>query len=186
MTEKNLIQKEEIEPIKVDYDGVTIKIIDRDKAEAFYNKGFYGTLQDDGMLILSTVEALLLLERRRIFLPNQKTGEDYTFQELVKSFLENDRNLWMKYLVYKDLRNRGYVVREGFMEGTYRIYDRGAKVGKNTSKFLVSIILEGIPIKLMDLEQLVNSSKSVRKSLVLAVVDRQGETTYYKCSTVNL
>ncbi|MHC1591636.1 MAG: hypothetical protein ACXQS8_06095 [Candidatus Helarchaeales archaeon] len=77
-------------------------------------------------------------------------------------------------------------MREGFMENTYRIYDRGARVGEKSSKFLVSIILEGLPLKLMDLEQIASSSKSMRKSLVLAVVDRQGETTYYKCSTVDL
>ncbi|MHA1143248.1 MAG: tRNA-intron lyase [Candidatus Helarchaeota archaeon] len=186
MNESNDVQKEEIEQIQVTYDGDTLRITDPEKAEAFYKKGFYGNLQEDGQLVLSMVETLLNLERQRIFILDDKTGEPQGFQDIVKKFVKKDKNLWTKYLVYKDLRNRGYVVREGFLENTYRIYDRGAKVGEKTSKFLVSIILEGLPLKLTDLEQIVKSSKSMRKNLVLAVIDRQGETTYYKCSSVNL
>lgn len=186
MTEKNNMQKEEFEPLMLDYDGHSVKLSDPEESKTFYEKGFYGTIQEDGALMLNMVETLLMLERHRIYLLNPKTGNEYTFQELISVFVEQDENLWIKYIVYKDLRNRGYVVREGFTEGTYRVYERGAKVGTNTSKFLVSIVMEGIPVKLMELEQIVSSSKSMRKNLVLAVVDRQGEATYYKCSTVNL
>ena len=106
---------------------------------------------------------------------------------MINRFLESNPDFWVNYLVYKDLRSRGYIVRPGFGEAsTYRIYGRGAKVGVNPSKFVVSIITEGVSLYLTDLDKIVKAAKGIRKNLVLAVIDRQGEVTYYKCNAVDL
>jgi tRNA-intron endonuclease len=183
--EEDIEKKREFETVDVfhEADRVTIPA---NKAEFFIEHGYYGTKQDDGTLLLDQVETILLMERNRIRVTN-KAGKIYTFEEMINKFIKSIPNFWINYLVYKDLRGRGYIVRPGFGEGSvYRIYNRGAKVGVNPSKFVVSIITEGISLNLMDLDKIVTSAKSVRKSLVLAVVDRQGEVTYYKCNSVDL
>ncbi|MHA1300132.1 MAG: tRNA-intron lyase [Candidatus Helarchaeota archaeon] len=177
--------KREYETVDALFQGGQI-IIPASEADFFVEHGYYGTKQDDGTLTLDPVETILLMERNRINVIN-KAGKKYTYQEMINKFLEANPNFWITYLVYKDLRGRGYIVRPGFGEGSnYRIYGRGAKVGVNPSKFVVSIITEGKALNLMDLDKIVKSAKSIRKSLVLAVVDRQGEVTYYKCNSVDL
>ena len=58
---------------------------------------------------------------------------------------------WVNYLVYRDLRSRGYVVREGFGGGIdFRIYERGA-YGKDTAPYLVLNTQEGKPLPINDL-----------------------------------
>ena len=153
-----------------------------------YEKGYYGTLDDKNDLYLEPVEALLLIERKRLELYDQES-QLMTAKRLIEIFIKDSPNskFWTNYLVYKDLRNRGYIVKKGMsLETAFRVYKRGAKIGEDTSKILVSVITEGTPISLTNLDEIVTSSKSVRKNLVLAVVDRQGEVTYYNCSAFEI
>lgn len=183
--EEELEEKKEVETVDALYQADKI-IIPANKADFFLEHGYYGTKQDDGSLTLDPVETTLLLERNRIRITN-KAGKEYSYEEMINKFIVPNPNFWIEYLVYKDLRSRGYIVRLGFGEGSvFRVYGRGAQVGVNTSKFVVAIITEGKSINLMDLDKIVTAAKSVRKNLVLAVVDRQGEVTYYKCSSVDL
>ncbi|MHC1591635.1 MAG: hypothetical protein ACXQS8_06090 [Candidatus Helarchaeales archaeon] len=107
MNDDKLNKKEELEKFKVIFDGKTFRIQDPEKARAFYYKGYYGNLQEDGQLILNPVEILLNLERRRMMVLNEKTGKHLEFQDLVKELMHSDPNIWTKFIVYKDLRNRG-------------------------------------------------------------------------------
>ncbi|MFX0140696.1 MAG: tRNA-intron lyase [Candidatus Hodarchaeota archaeon] len=183
--EEDLEKKKEFETVDALYEGGQV-VIPVNKAEFFIEHGYYGTKQDDGSLTLDQVETVLLLERNRIKIFN-KVGKEYQYEEMINKFIESNPDFWVNYLVYKDLRGRGYIVRPGFGEASaYRIYGRGAKVGVNPSKFVVSIITEGLSLNLMDLDKIVKAAKSIRKNLVLAVVDRQGEVTYYKCNAVDL
>ncbi len=183
--EEDLEKKREFETVDALYEGGQIQI-PPNNAEFFIEHGYYGTKQENGSLTLDQVETLLLLERNRIRILN-KAGKEYLYEEMINKFLESNPDFWVNYLVYKDLRSRGYIVRPGFGESsTYRIYGRGAKIGVNPSKFVVSIITEGISLNLTDLEKIVKAAKGIRKNLVLAVIDRQGEVTYYKCNAVDL
>ena len=147
-----------------------------------YNKGYFGTLDEKQILKLEPVETLLLIERKRLELYN-KEKKLMTLKELVEIFIKTSPNFWTSYLVYKDLRNRGYIVKKGMSMSAFRVYKRGAKIGEDASKFLVSVINEGTPVSLTNLDDVVKSAKSVRKNLILSVVDRQGEVTYYNCSS---
>ena len=125
-------------------------------------------------------------ERKRITVFD-KAGKEYIFSDLVKNFVKDYPDLWVKYLCYKDLRSRGYVVRAGYgTEIDYRVYDRGAQLGTDAAKYLVHTVVEGTPLKLSTLDQITQVAKSNRKKLVLAVVDRVGEVTFYKAQVVDL
>ena len=64
-------------------------------------------------------------------------GEIADFQTLLHCYEAQNENAWVSYMVYRDLRSRGYVVREGFGGGIdFRVYERGA-YGKDTAPYLV-------------------------------------------------
>jgi len=160
-------------------------VIEGKLVHIFYNKGHYGELVGD-KLVLEPAEALLLFERRRIKVID-KSGKELTIEDLLNKFLKMDKNFWTKYLVYKDLRSRGYTVSLGFGGGIdFRVYDRGAVKNENMAKYLVHVIVEGKPMEIADLEKVVKIASSSRKKLALALVDRQGEPTYYFVSEIEL
>jgi tRNA-intron endonuclease len=112
---------------------------------------------------------------------NQK-GENVGFQELLKVYEKENENAWANYLVYRDLRSRGYVVREGFGAGTdFRIYERGS-YGKDTAPYLILSTQEGKPIPLEDIASALERSQKQKKELILAVMNRRGEIVYYSVS----
>ncbi|NVM28097.1 MAG: tRNA-intron lyase [Candidatus Helarchaeota archaeon] len=176
-------EKEEEVIAELDGNNVFIK---EDQANLIHERGYYGQLQEDGSLKLDPVEALLLSERKRIKIFD-KMGQEYDFAKIVKKFVDNFPELWVKYLCYKDLRSRGYIVKAGY--GTnidYRVYDRGAQIGTDAAQYLVHTVVEGSPLKLISLDKITKVAKSNRKKLVLAVVDRVGEVTFYKAQEVDL
>jgi tRNA-intron endonuclease len=89
-------------------------------------------------------------------------------------------------LTYRDLRSRGYAIREGFGLGVdFRVYERG-EYGKDTAKYLILSIQEGKPISLEDLANALKQCQSLKKELILAAMNRRGETVYYLVSQLNL
>ncbi|MHA1230478.1 MAG: tRNA-intron lyase [Candidatus Helarchaeota archaeon] len=189
-TTQNTVEFESIEKTRevstfnASLKGLKVLISD-EKSKFLYDKGYYGEY-DNGVLELEPIEALLLLERRRIHLTDDE-GNEYDFKKLAEFYVNKIPNFWTKYLVYKDLRNRGYIVRQGFGEDIeFRVYDRGATVGKSNAKYLIHPVIEGSPLKLSDLSKITKIAKSSRKKLVLTIVDRQGEVIYYQCKEVIL
>jgi tRNA-intron endonuclease len=97
-----------------------------------------------------------------------------------------DENAWAKYLIYRDLRSRGYVAREGFGLGIdFRVYERG-EYGMATAKNLVLGIQEGQPVSMEDLIRALQNAHSLKKELVLAVLNRRGEVVYYSLSKLTM
>jgi tRNA-intron endonuclease len=154
-------------------------------ADRIHQQGFFGELEG-GKLILSDVEILFLLEKEKMALEGE-SGKPLTFPDLVESLSWTDNGVWLRYLLYSDLRRRGYIVKAGFgPKLEYRVYSRGAVVGKEPAKFLVYGLVEGRTVAMNELTSISNSAKLSKKDLILAVIDRQGEITYYDTSEVAL
>jgi len=122
-------------------------------------------------LRLSEYEAFYLLEKGRINLQSRST-ESITLEELVKCLSARRPELWVKYLVYRDLRDRGYIVREclGF---DFEIH------GKGPMRRYVYIVYEGGEADLKTLRRLLKRATRDKKVLILAVVDRRTDIVYY-------
>lgn len=162
-------------------------VIVEEGADEVYEHGYYGSFDEDRKLMLSPVESLLLLERGRLNITADDKNDAFTFDEILTYFLKNDPQIWIRYLVYRDLRSRGYIVRSGLDDPIhYRIYPRGGVLGKDEAAYLVCIVVEGTPFKLGVLDNVTRQARNVRKKLVLAVIDNVGEVTYYLGTQVNL
>ena len=136
-------------------------------------------------LILAFYEALYLIDKHVLKIRDEK-GKIVDFQKLVERYESVNENAWAGYLVYRDLRGRGYVVREGFgSKVDFRVYDRG-DYSKGTAKYLIVNVQEGKPISIQDLTNSMTESLSLKKELVLAVINRRGEIVYYSVSELGL
>lgn len=122
-------------------------------------------------LVLSPHEAFYLLEKGRITVEG-KNEEKITFEELVKSVSARQPELWVKYLVYRDLRDRGYLVRE------CPVFDFEIH-GKGPMRRYVYIVYEGGEADLKSLRKLLKRASREKKDLILAVVDRRTDIVYY-------
>lgn len=113
-----------------------------------------------------------------------KDNKNITFDELVKTGLMYDDSLWTRFLIYRDLRNRGYVVREGFGFGVdFRVYERGT-YNEKPAKYVVFGLEEGKKIPVSNIGEMVEDITKMGKEPVIAVIERRGEIIYYKISKV--
>ncbi len=145
----------------------------------------YGIVKDE-TLNLSLYEALFLHSKGMLEVTKGRSRKALSFQELLHQFELVNENAWAKYLVYRDLRSRGYVVREGFGLGIdFRVYERG-DYGKATATYLLLGIQEGRPISVRRLARVLRHVQSLKKKLVLAVVNRRGEIVYYTLSKLTM
>lgn len=158
-----------------------------DDASTLYETGFYGDLKNPELLILGDVEATNLIERKRLEIVDEATGEILPIQAVVDYFAQQNTSFWNNYLVYKDLRMRGYVVRVGFEDPRlFRVYPRGGQPGRDPAKLFVAPLPEGKRLELATLEHLFAIAHAARKQLLLAVIDRSGDVTYYRAQEINL
>jgi tRNA-intron endonuclease len=171
-------------PVEASLEGGTVKISSTEGVEEFSSKG-YGVIEE-GKLNLMFYEALFLLGKKAIEITERKTGRKIVFQDILKYFQQVDKDAWVKYLVYRDLRSRGYVAREGFGLGIdFRVYDRG-DYGRGTAKILIFCIKEGQPVTVEKIARTQRYVQSLKKNLVLAVINRRGEIVYYSLTELNL
>ncbi len=186
MSEEQTPQEDTPPSLMFDMKEAQIYVIKPLASEIFEN-GYFGIWTADGSLCLEPEEILLLLDRGRIEVINASTKENISSEDLVIHFTKMNRNFWSRYLVYKDLRNRGYVVTIGTrITAPFRIYSRGGKPGESVSKKVIYPIPEGEDIDLDLLDQIVKQAKIDRKKLLLSVIDRLGDVTYYQASQLEL
>ena len=171
------------------------KIIVSDKRgiEEFYRPSYIGTIEQDtqeqDILVFDAMEVLLLIERHRILVweDNDKSKQLYDFEGLLTYFTKFDNRLWHKYIIYMDLRKRGYIVRMGYGNGIeFRVFKRGADFEKDTAQFLIFPVFEGNPIELRDLDKISRVALSSRKDLIVATVDRLSKPIYYSVKKFQL
>ena len=122
-------------------------------------------------LFLTPHEGFYLLEKGRITVEG-KTAKKITLEELVKSVSGKQPEIWVKYLVYRDLRDRGYIVRE------CPVFDFEIH-GKGPMRRYVYIVYEGGEADLKTLRRLLKRASRDKKDLILAVVDRRTDIVYY-------
>ena len=155
-------------PVKAIFDGTLIRM--GKDGRSLYEQSGYGRPEGEG-LRLSPQEALYLIHRQKIEVP------DYTFDRLFSEFASQPAFM-RSFLVYRDLRERGYVVQTGPHD--FRVFRRGEKPGKGESLYLVRVLSERDPIRFEKLIEEVIASRNMRKQYVLAVVDDEEELTYYE------
>ncbi|MBI4018236.1 MAG: tRNA-intron lyase [Candidatus Aenigmarchaeota archaeon] len=151
--------------------------------ESVYEPGYYGKMLPD-RLELALVEACLLLKRGRIRVFDKE--KQMTFEELFKHSASLDKRFAERYRVYEDLRERGLLVRTGFKFGCdFRVYERGVqlkkgpKSAKEHTKWIVFSVPEDFTMSFQELSRSVRLAHNIRARMLWAIVDNEGDCTYY-------
>ncbi|MCS7131842.1 MAG: tRNA-intron lyase [Hadesarchaea archaeon] len=157
-----------------------IMVWDEAQANQLYQRGAFGKPLSGGKLQLAPVEALYLLDCGKIRVIDRETKQPLKFDELAGKLAKQDPDLMLKYLLYSDLRSRGYIVKTGLKFGAhFRVYERGERPGETHSKYLVHALPEGAKLTPAELARAVRLAHSVRKDMLFAIVDDEGDITYY-------
>ena len=123
---------------------------------------------------------LLYIDKLRIFKGKQSVNFDYLVDECMKY----DNDAFTKFLIYRDLRTRGYITKDGFGFGSdFRVYERG-QFGEKGTKYVVFGLTEGRRQKIGLLQKQIEQITTMGKEPVLAVIERRGEVIYYKVSKI--
>jgi tRNA-intron endonuclease len=137
----------------------------------------YGVRVEKIRLALTFAEALYLVAEKRLKVIANNSEID--LPELLKETMAEDSEVWAKYVLYRDLRSRGYVVREGSIGETgLRVYERGTYPEK-AAKYVVFPVREGNPVSVSHLSEVLHLAEGTKKRLIIAVIDRHGEIVYY-------
>ncbi len=160
------------------------KVIVWKNFEAVYDQGYYGKPLGD-RLELALIEACLLLKRGRIRI--HKNNKEMRFEELYNISVSLDKRFPERYRVYEDLRERGLLVRTGFKFGCdFRVYERGVqlkkgpKSAKEHTKWIVFAVPEDYTMSFQELSRSVRLAHNIRARMLWAIVDNEGDCTYYQ------
>lgn len=138
---------------------------------------------EKGTLILEYFESLYLLYSGKLTL--KKGKKKIEFDGLLDICQKKDSESLTKFLIYRDLRNRGYVVKAGFGFGSdFRVYERG-HFGEKGAKFLIFGLNEGHQEKMGNLQKKIEQITQMGKEPIIAVIERRGEVIYYKINRMN-
>lgn len=149
-------------------------VMGSDAVEELYNGLYYGRLKDD-TLELALVEAAYLLDREKISV--EYDGRPLSFRDIFIEASHLQEYFELKYIVYRDLRERGYYVQPGVTD--FRVYPRGGKPGVTASHLFVHVVTERKPLPLMQLIANLQAAVNVRREMALAIVDEESDITYY-------
>lgn len=142
----------------------------------------YGEIQKE-KLLLKQFETLYLLYAHKLIL--KKNKNQINFDTYMNICQKTNSEILTKFLIFRDLKTRGYVVKDGFGFGSdFRVYERG-HFGEKGAKFLVFGLNEGQQEKMNVLQKKIDEITQMGKEPIIAVIERRGEVIYYKINKIN-
>ncbi len=147
-------------------------VVNNDKKIKDLKSREYGEIKDQ-KLVLSLIEGLYLLNKNKIKINKPK-------KELLEYSSSKINNFELKYLVYSDLRERGLFLANGGKNADFYLYSRGDKPSSDSFSTLIYVLSERKLIEMKDLVEKTQKSRRIRKKSILALIDGEGDITYYK------
>lgn len=157
----------------------SLSITDPAEASAVYAKGYFGTVESGGGLSLDRFDSVYLCEMGRVEAADV-AGRAVPWVRVFRRAARGDPSFGVRYLVYRDLRQRGYVVRTSPPPVAFTVLPRGGVLNKTPSRFWVEALSERAPFDLRRLFELAERAQSAKKQLLLALVDEESDLTYYR------
>jgi len=178
--EKQENVEEKKTPIKSVFAGERALTENSDEARELYNKSRYGIILENGKVQLSLLEAFYLLEKERLEILDGK-NKIINLEKFIKKAKKLEPNFWVRYCVFKDMRNRGYIVKTALKFGAdFRVYDRGVKPGEDHAKWIVYPAHETDTLTWYEFAAKNRVAHSTKKRLLLGIVDEENSCTYYE------
>ena len=156
-------------------------VVDNERLANTLNARGYGRLFDEEKLELSPVEAMYLMEKKKLKIFD---GKDLEEEEVFDKFSHVDERFGHKFIVYRDLRKRGYRVKcfhDLKNEGVdYRLKP------KRPQQRDIFVVCAGEREE-FTIDRMVGYIERIDpliEELWVGVVDEEGEVTYYKIEEI--
>jgi len=154
------------------------------KKEAFslYEQSRFGEPKE-GKILYSFYEALFLLEKEKLTIEQKK--KKLNFDKILDKLKDLDSKIETKYAVFKDMRNRGYIVKTALKFGAeFRVYDKGIKPGEEHARWILYPVKESEILTWHDFSAKNRVAHSTKKNLLIGIVDEENDVTYYQVSWI--
>jgi tRNA-intron endonuclease len=188
------------EEFEAELHGDHVLVPNAREASQIYNRGWFGTPQSGGAIKLELVEALHLLENGRLRVTED--GKPVDLAGLLRHAIDVQDGFEIRYMVYSDLKERGYTVRPfttnsksagrlgvedraaADSEPDFAAYERGALPSRSQTRFYILARSERAQFELDGLRRFTERAESFNKKVLMAIVDEEGDLTYYELSSV--
>lgn len=180
-SKKTKTERVKIGKIKAVFDGESVS---SNKKEAFslYAQSRFGE-KKEGKIIYSIFEALYLLEKEKMEITFKK--KKLKFDKLIEAAREKNKDIKTKYIVFRNMRNRGFIVKTALKFGAdFRVYDRGIKPGQDHARWILYPVSETFSLTWHDFSAKNRVAHSTKKNLLIGIVDEEDDVTYYQISWI--
>jgi len=130
-------------------------------------------------LVLDLYEALYLLEKRKFEIQDLRkraVGEE----QLLRAAKRLNRRFYSNFVVYRDIREKGYVIKTGFKFGfPFRVYPKGKKPGEEHTQWVILVCTQEERFSMPELSRMVRLASNLNTVLVQAVVDSENDINYF-------
>jgi len=152
-------------------------------AGRLYDKSHFGKSISGNKLQLDLIEGVFLLGEGKIRIFHNK--KEISFQELVKIAVQQVPEFEIKYLIFKDLRNRGLAIKLCDEDENVAFYQFKQKREKKGKQCFISVFSERDILDLEDTKNLIKEVTKKNGELWFGIVDEEGDITYYDVASLD-
>lgn len=170
-------------------DGLYVVVEDQSAANRLYNRGNAGTPQAGGALRLTLIEATRLVEDERlnVYRDAKHTGGPLGFRELFEIGVAGDDAFEIPLLAYRDLKGRGRIVKHANRRALdFLVYAEGDSPPKAKPRWLAWATSEREPLTAERILNAVAEAADEQATLLVLVVDEEGDLTHYEVTEPEL
>ena len=178
--EEKTEEKAEGKIIRANFEADKVLTEISNEARELYDQSRYGALLENGKVQLSLIEAFYLMDKGKIEIYKSK-NKKFTPEEFVRKSRKLEPNFWVKFCVFKDIRNRGYIIKTALKFGAdFRVYDRGIKPGEDHARWIIFPVNEGNTLTWHEFAAKNRVAHSTKKRLLIGVVDEENDVSYWE------
>jgi len=174
--------------IEAELMGSRLVIWDAESGMALYKSGFYGKPMGipkpkpdqrfDSPLMLDLMEGIYLFEKKEVMVRDGETGALVAKRELLRVACKTYKDFENGYLVYKNLRDKGYIVTPGIKFGAdFAVYEHGP--GIDHAPFIISVKKRQEKMGTFDIVRAGRLATTVRKQFIIATPDKKSNRVNY-------
>ncbi len=163
-----------------------VLVWDVDASRRLWSNGFYGkplgipkpkSPDFSAPLLLDLLEAVYLVEKN-ILKVYDVNGKEMGIEGLMKNAEKTYHRFKEKYMVYKDLREKGYIVLSGLKFGVdFAVYEKGP--GLEHAPYLIDVVISNDKISGDELVRAGRLATTVRKRFIIAIPNKQANKVDY-------
>lgn len=162
-----------------------VVVDDEAHVNRLWDKGAYGERERGPRQLLEPIEAAYLVEQGRLRVEHPDDGSSMSVRDLLAYQAGRSEGFETAYLVYRELRSRGLVVRRR-EDGGFDLYKEGAHPRRQKPATLVAPRAASAGTTPGELSDVLAQARSLGRAAILSIVDEESDVTHYELSRATL